>query len=303
MKVARFLGVLITLASWVYVARALVKNWQLPADVSIPSTIAEILVLSFVYVVALMVLAFAWQRLLIFSGCAGIPPPRALIIFGKSEVQKYIPSNVVHFVSRYFQAQQSGATIRQVGMSLFLEAGLIVFTGAVITLLGDVDHLTELTHVNPAIWQAIIALCLLPLVFWHTAGSLLSRFSFFRALNWSERGRLSVAVSILCYLTFFLICGGIIHTLVARLGITGAGDSFFKTVSIAALAWVAGYVVVGSPGGIGVREGVLIYALTGSAGSFSAYVAVTYRIVTLGGELWFFLICTLADRLAQRKAI
>jgi uncharacterized membrane protein YbhN (UPF0104 family) len=48
------------------------------------------------------------------------------------------------------------------------------------------------------------------------------------------------------------------------------------------LAWVAGYVVVFAPGGLGVREAVFVWLLSGSVGQSAALsVAVASRVVTL----------------------
>jgi len=58
-----------------------------------------------------------------------------------------------------------------------------------------------------------------------------------------------------------------------------------------AFSWVAGFLVPGAPGGLGVRESVLIFLLRDSVPAGDAVLgAVLFRIVTLLGDVLFF--CT-----------
>jgi len=57
------------------------------------------------------------------------------------------------------------------------------------------------------------------------------------------------------------------------------------------LAWLAGLVVPGAPGGLGVREGVLVFLLGGVSGeAFAVALAVAMRFVSTTGEAIFALV-------------
>ena len=56
-------------------------------------------------------------------------------------------------------------------------------------------------------------------------------------------------------------------------------------------AWLAGFIIPGAPGGIGVREAVLIFFVTPIIGEpQSIAVAIALRFVTLLGDVCFFVI-------------
>jgi uncharacterized membrane protein YbhN (UPF0104 family) len=75
-------------------------------------------------------------------------------------------------------------------------------------------------------------------------------------------------------------------------------------VGVFAVAWLAGMVAIVSPGGIGVREAVLLAGLTPAYGPGTALgVAVSYRIVSSLGDGIGFLLGFLAEkRLARSSA-
>jgi uncharacterized membrane protein YbhN (UPF0104 family) len=301
-RILDIVGILVTLASCAFVGKILIQYGQMPTAIDGRALAAPVIGLSVVYLGALVSLSVAWHQLLKWSGCRQISLVRSILIIGLTEIQKYIPTNVVHLVSRYLQAKKYGATGREVGLSSIAEVGLIAFTGMAFAVFGNVDYLANATHVVAPVWWVALVVCVVPLVFWRTTGRLVSHLEFFRTLDWSERGRLSVLISLACYAIFFLISGGIIFVLLLTLG-PSVTLNFLSVVSIAALAWVLGFVVPGSPGGLGVREAVLVFVLSLSAGAVPmSLIAIAYRGVTLLGELWFFLICTFAAHLIQRRA-
>ena len=60
------------------------------------------------------------------------------------------------------------------------------------------------------------------------------------------------------------------------------------------MAWFAGFIIPGAPGGIGVREAIIILFLTPIIGEAESIVAaVGLRFVTLLGDVWFY---TISDK-------
>ena len=58
-----------------------------------------------------------------------------------------------------------------------------------------------------------------------------------------------------------------------------------------ALAWAIGFVVPGAPGGLGVREAMLLTFLSGAVEDKSVLIAaILFRVATTLGDALFFLI-------------
>lgn len=80
-----------------------------------------------------------------------------------------------------------------------------------------------------------------------------------------------------------------------------AGHSL-EAIGIFSMAWVITVLTLVSPGGIGIREAVLLAGLTPVYGAGAALgVAVAYRIVTLLGDGAGFVLGFLAERRLSRR--
>ncbi|HEY6986025.1 MAG TPA: lysylphosphatidylglycerol synthase domain-containing protein, partial [Rhodanobacteraceae bacterium] len=90
-----------------------------------------------------------------------------------------------------------------------------------------------------------------------------------------------------CCVTFFIIAAGLLDGLAHALGFEI--DSFAMLLAASAASWAAGFVVVGAPGGLGVREAAFV-ALAGTAlGESHALLLIgLFRVVTFLGDTLFF---------------
>ncbi len=86
------------------------------------------------------------------------------------------------------------------------------------------------------------------------------------------------------HVLFFLGTGALLLALLAATG--GPSGETWTVIGLYPVAWMAGTVAVGAPGGVGVREAVLTLGLEPALGpARAAVLAVALRLVTLGGDL------------------
>ena len=94
----------------------------------------------------------------------------------------------------------------------------------------------------------------------------------------------TLALCFVLYCTNFLICGWILN-LLARQVFGAPEDQLLISTGVFAVAWVIGFVTLISPGGLGVREAVLLAGLTPAYGAGTALgIAILYRLVTSLGD-------------------
>ena len=75
----------------------------------------------------------------------------------------------------------------------------------------------------------------------------------------------------------------------------------FLLTTIFAWSWIAGYITPGAPAGLGVREVVLVSALTPVYGaSVAVGLTLSLRVVTTIGDMMTFVISMLLFRLIGR---
>ena len=92
------------------------------------------------------------------------------------------------------------------------------------------------------------------------------------------------------YLVNYLLMGAILYLLASELFGQAEAD-FWLLTGIFAVAWIAGFVTPGAPGGLGVREAILVASLGPLYGEGTAVaLALTLRAVTTAGDGLGFLV-------------
>jgi uncharacterized membrane protein YbhN (UPF0104 family) len=106
----------------------------------------------------------------------------------------------------------------------------------------------------------------------------------------------TLAACFTLYCLNFAISGWILDML-AREVFGAAEGQLLIAIGMFAIAWIVAFVTMVSPGGIGVREAVLLAGLTPAYGAGTALgVAVLYRVVTSLGDLIAFIFGFIAER-------
>jgi glycosyltransferase 2 family protein len=250
-----------------------------------------ILICSIIYGSSEFLLSFAWRRLLIICGHKDISINICNKIYGKSQIAKYIPGNVFHVVGRHILGSQAGiknivltgATIYEI-LGLISISLLIGFTGMVIFDLENVYF--SLYHIILILFSTIVIISIIT--------ALAPYFISLRGIVLPYKGIWDTFINIskvyLFYFLFFLIAGLLLAVIVnVFLEINFIVAT--KLVIIFSIAWVAGFIIPGAPGGIGVREAVIIFFITPIIGEAqSIAIAIALRFVTLFGDVWFLII-------------
>jgi len=99
----------------------------------------------------------------------------------------------------------------------------------------------------------------------------------------------ALIVAILFLLCFVIM--GLILKLQAHWFFCVNEGSLFELTCLFSIAWLAGYLVPGAPGGLGVREGMMVFLLSPVLGvGASVGLGVTLRMTTTIGDAMAFLI-------------
>lgn len=235
---------------------------------------------------------WAWGLLLRGLG-SDLPRRSAILVVLRANVAKYLPGNVAHYAGRALLARQAGVPAPTVLTSLGLEAGLTVGSGL---LLAAVIAPRALGAWLAAASASAILLASALLTAAAIAGgvALARAYRTYRATAAEDRERpaavarrLGTALG-LYVLNFLLLGAGL--TALATGGIGAPSDSWFFLTGALAVAWIAGFVVPGSPGGVGVREAVLVAELSPEMGAAGALgVALLLRLATVAGDVVAFI--------------
>ncbi len=250
-----------------------------------------IFICSVIYGLSEFLLSFAWRRLLKMCGHKDISANTCNRIYGKSQIAKYIPGNVFHVVGRHILGSQAGIkNIVLAGATIYEILGLI----SISVLIGFGGMIVfGLSNIYFSLYQIILIL-FSTIVITSLITALAPYLMSLRGIILPYRGIWDAVINIskiyVFYFIFFLIAG-LLLVIIVNLFLDININLIAKLIVIFSIAWLAGFIIPGAPGGIGVREAVIIFFITPIIGEAqSVAIAIALRFVTLLGDVWFLMI-------------
>ena len=213
-----------------------------------------------------------------------VPPEGAIRVFLQSQLGKYVPGSVWHYAGRVGLARSHGVPVRIAMLSLGVELAGSTFAALTVGL-----------SLLPVVVAVPIALALAVVAFVASHGrALRSVLDPLRALlrrvlpNGEEDQRQTLRALLptsALYVPVWAVYGLAFWLTARALFAVPLGELLYFTAAFA-LGWLAGMVAVFAPGGIGVREAVLVALIGPRVGQAEAIViAAASRILLTGADL------------------
>ncbi len=293
----RIAGIAISLACLAYVFVRAAQVWDQAGPTLLdPDTFVRLGLALAPMTLAYVTAALAWIALLRSFGVHAAPLSTAGAYLA-AQVGKYLPGNVGHYVGRVVLGTRVGLPASTVALAMTVEFGLLIAIAALLGLpmlqftlarLGAAWHAPPSTQLMVlAAGLAVIAIVLLVIMRLRPAlvHSLKQWATQLRApvSSVSAVGRLGLSLC-LSVAVFGLSSGALL-----MLGEQQQDFSFEvlrRVVSLYSVAWIVGALTPGAPGGIGVREAILIEGLTPLWGAGEAVAgALAFRVVTVATDV------------------
>lgn len=243
------------------------------------------------YLISQMLAARAWAgTLAVFL--VRLPPGRAETQLLVSQIAKYIPGNVAHLLGRLVLARADGVPGALAGLAMVLEVGLVLTAGGLLFLafLLFAPRLT-LSLLPPEIADALANVSI-PLAAALAAGIGLGVWSLTELIRRkSAKVRLDptkAATPLALHVVNFLALGLSLACVTQAIAPTDNG-AFLLSIPVFVIAWTIGFLMPGAPGGIGVREGLIVLGLGSAFGEGPALsAALLHRAICILGDLTVF---------------
>lgn len=293
----RIAGIAISLACLAYVCVRAAQVWDQAGPTLLePETFARLGFALAPMTLAYVAAALAWVALLRSFGVHAAPLSTSGAYLA-AQVGKYLPGNVGHYVGRVVLGTRVGLPASTVTLAMTVEFGLLI---AIAALLGlpmlrfTLARLGAAWHAPPSTQLLVVAACVAVMVVavlviarWRPAlvHSMKQWAMQLRAPvnSASAVGRLGLSLC-LSVAVFGLSSGALL-----LLGEPQPGFSFEmlrRVVGLYSVAWIVGALTPGAPGGIGVREAILIEGLTPLWGAGEAVAgALAFRVVTVATDV------------------
>lgn len=270
-------GWVLVAASVLFLAAVAARHWDELSRISLTGPQWAVLAgLVLVYGAALFLLGLAWHALLLALDARPHSLAHSVRSHTGAQLAKYVPGNVFHLVGRHMlQRSRGGSDDKRLALATLAETLLLVLAAA------GVACLCLAIGGDSAIRKIALA--------GSVALALATAFAAWLAGR-TRHVRLGPALSALAaMLAFFAIMALVLIALGAMLGL-GVSPAL---AGGGVAAWIAGFVTPGAPGGLGVREAVMVMVGGGGAGADRLLMlGVLLRVVTFGGDL----VCALAGR-------
>lgn len=245
-----------------------------------------------------------WALMLRAAG-ERVPFRQAVAIVAVSQFAKYMPGNVAHHVGRVLLAKLAGLSVPVVLQSMMFETLWALASAALMCFFAMVwvvheGHFLQsaLPIPMPGLLGIAVLLTLVPLV----GVGLLARWqpSVLARLGLGgpqTRPRWPIAMVVqLLYGVAFSLAGAVLYWQSQVLFDTSKMTPALALGAFAA-AWVAGYLVVGAPAGLGVREAVFLVLLSPAMGEpAAAALSLSLRVCSTGSDLLTLIIGWLLRR-------
>ena len=234
-------------------------------------------IFTFIYGLANIFLALAWWKLLMYFG-AYTSHLWAIRTYGVTQLAKYVPGNIIHLASRQVLGLAAGISGWPLAKASIWELGLISITGALFFILILPQLLPLLTVTIAAIIFSSLLIVIFFLLKQYVGLVIAQAFGLYTAFL-IVSGTIFVGLLILLLDDFYI---SPLQTLIF-------GGSFI-------VAWLIGLVTPGAPAGVGVREFILVMLLQTLVPVPDLLLAILLsRIVTVGGDMLFFLLTSLSQ--------
>lgn len=292
-RIVQVVGLAITalavgLVAWsIYSSELLASEAWKEADVLIAAVTAAT-----IFVPSLLCIAAAWYLLIASVTIVRISWLEGYSIYAISAIYRYIPSNIVHYVGRYYMLHQRGIEHSVIAWSIVAETTLFVSTSTLVALAFGAPLIRgavlNAAHEN---WLLEAAAVLTAIVFASVVLLIVKRRAVIHDVI---EPFLRPKVLYAGLAAFFLqvvarVISGVALWWLAIQLLGPETPSLPDMIAIWAAAWLLGYVTPGASAGIGVREAVIIASFSGLGVPMAGatLVAITFRVTTTISDMIF----------------
>jgi uncharacterized membrane protein YbhN (UPF0104 family) len=297
-KILKIIGYILTIVSIVYIIWIGYKQWQeVIESFSISKNWPILLFSILIYSASYIIIVLGWKNLI--SGFGGyLAFKNSYIICGQSQMAKYIPGNIFHYVGRLILGKKAGLPNSIIINSVFFEAVILIIVSVILALFSSIIlgwRNLVLININRLLVISIIVLAFILIILicirfiprfkrWLVKNNLLIDLKTIDIRSFLS----AISLVSVIYIIFFMILGLNLWLISNHLWSIDI-NLILIFIGSYAISWAAGLITPGAPGGIGVREAVLIAILSPYLNEAKALtLALVFRIITILGDALFF---------------
>lgn len=302
-KILNIIGKIITIVSIIFIIKVALT---LEIDFSIISNRVQFGIVAvagtILMCISVYIFALGWNRILTVFSHQTVDYKETVVIYAKANMGKYLPGNVMHYVERNLFAASLGLEQKSVTLSTITEIVGQVCVCAIAALLFEGNQVITILKQLLSMKYIIVFIALLLIMAIALVVFRKKIISIVKGIEWKKFLKAFLQV---LPIYFVLVSGGGVVMVAMFWGMVPEVISTGMIANIIAaytVAWVIGFVVPGAPGGIGVREFVLLVLLNGVIPENVVLTGILLqRLVSILGDGLAYLISFIIKRLEINK--
>lgn len=292
--IIKTVGFLIVSASFIFIYKSFRSmDLRLIYEKASHAWIINIILFSIVYSFLFQIQGITWNANLEIIAEIKTNIYEILSIYSRANIAKYLPGNILVFVERHLLLRKYGISDVRLILINISEIFYFFVVSFVISLISILFGIVVLPSgiINKININLIVIIIIIPTVI------AIVLFTLYNKQIVNELFKLSTAknfkkasINLLLYFSYFILYG-FLNVLIFFIFLKINIDfySILLIISAFSISWVLGYVTPGAPGGIGVRESILIILLSPYFGYTNTFlVAMLSRIITILGEIFAY---------------
>lgn len=305
-KYYKVIGTIVTVIALVFVVKKIVTmdvDWSMFASGRIIALIGGCVL---VQTAVILFMSMPWVRFVRILSGTNIPMKDALPVYTKSNLMKYVPGNIFQYVGRNQLAADLKISHVDVACATVLDIVCSMVTPLLLIVVLMGKNMLELIRTYSMNFLLVLGagiavlVLLLLLLRWKFREPLQRYFEKYRKLL-NRKILIRVLGVFLLYVVQYIISTAM-YAVPAVFLFDVPAEKLGLFLGTYLFSWIIGFITPGAPGGIGIREAVMMLM----CGSFLdtdtiMLYAVTMRLISTFGDIAAFLVGLLLDRIWKRQ--
>ncbi len=263
--------------------------------------------ISVLYGIVILTIGWPWGNYVRMITGVKLFYPTVIFVMARANLLKYLPGNIFQYVGRNDLAVRENLKHSDVGLATFFEVitnllaagvlGFVFYFKGFVKIAGELRSLAGSTQIF--IYGTLILIFAAVLfLLWKKKRDLMIRY--FRILTDKRNWRVFL-INFLFYVVNTLINAGLYAmTLIFVLGMRPGMSELHIIIGAFILSWIAGFIMLGAPGGIGIREFVMTFLVPQNVDPQMILLGlVVYRLINILGDILGFLFGCLLKKVSK----
>ena len=304
-KIVKICGNIVMLLAIAFIIKKFIDMDIDFAQLKSPSVILALTISFIIQTVIVVMGCFPW---LVFTRSLSgkkIPFSEAMPVYTQSNIYKYLPGNVFQYVGRNKLASDMQISHVDVACATVFDIFFCVFSTGIISAVllgGTIAKLIEKYGKNFLVigTAGIVILAVVILILYVKFKDKFSQYILRYSKAFRGSNRFEVLKGVLYYFLQNTV-SAVMYFISMKLIFGSTSDDFSLLITLTGafmFAWIIGFITPGAPGGIGIRESVMIFVF-GEAHEEIMLFVLAMRISSILADIMAFIIGKLYSRLKK----